>query len=309
MTGLIAAIFWLGLLGGVAVVIYRIVVLPRRLRGVGRSIETISDTLKHRQADKAAGKPVEPINILGLVGVACAVVGIIVARTTNGLLGLGIMIIGMGMLLIGFNKLKVKRHVTGQGSYPGQQSGPRVDGRGGDGSSDPGPVSTPSSSDFAEIPASRAQPEASVNTPPHDIPLLADTRQIDLNSPPGDTKLSVGGTAKIVSTDNRFAGRVGQVVALDGPNVDIKFRGTVGSLSFRSKDVIAISEPTEDMPRAAIVTNGRIAPGAMAKVLSGNPRYVGQVGRVVSVARGTITLKMNGTFRAFDFKISDVAAL
>jgi hypothetical protein len=75
----------------IGVVVWRLVTLPMRL---GRSVQRLSHTVQQRQADKAAGKPVAPISFLGLAGVAVAIVGIIVARTSSGITGMGLIVVG-----------------------------------------------------------------------------------------------------------------------------------------------------------------------------------------------------------------------
>lgn len=116
MNGLIAVVFWLALLGGAAVVVYRVGTLPGRL---GRA----SAAVQRRQADKAAGKPVAPINLLAVAGVVLAIAGIIVARTASAIFGLGIMVVGLGLILIGSQMAKAQRNRSGQGGYAQQPSG------------------------------------------------------------------------------------------------------------------------------------------------------------------------------------------
>ena len=106
---LIAVAFWIGLIGGVGALIYRVITLPRR-------VKRLSDTLQQRQADKAAGKPVTPVTYLGLAGIALFVAGYIVARTLDGLAGLALMGIGSAVILFGFNSLRAaKRDSASQG--------------------------------------------------------------------------------------------------------------------------------------------------------------------------------------------------
>lgn len=55
--------------------------------------------------------------------------------------------------------------------------------------------------------------------------------------------------------------------------------------------------------------NRAMMEGTLAKVISGDPRYVGRVGRIVGVDRGMATLKLNEMFGALDFVTSDIAAI
>jgi hypothetical protein len=101
-------------------VVWRFVTLPMRL---GRSVQRLSRAVQQRQADKAAGKPVTPINYVGIAGAALAIVGLIVARTTSAITGLGMMVIGMGVVLIGVKMAKEKQSSTGQDGYTQQENG------------------------------------------------------------------------------------------------------------------------------------------------------------------------------------------
>ncbi|WP_157681302.1 hypothetical protein [Mycobacterium sp. JS623] len=55
-----------------------------------------------------------PINYVGIAGVALAIVGMIIARTTSAIAGLGMMVIGIGVILIGVKMAKEKQSSTGQ---------------------------------------------------------------------------------------------------------------------------------------------------------------------------------------------------
>lgn len=123
MNGLIAVVFWVGLVGGAAVVVYRFVMLPRRVMRLGRSVQRLSSTLQQRQADKAAGSPVAPINYLGLAGLGLFGVGVVVARTTSADTGLILMGIGIVMLLTGFTMVKANKDATDQTEHAQQQNG------------------------------------------------------------------------------------------------------------------------------------------------------------------------------------------
>lgn len=104
----------------VGVVLWRMVTLPVR---TARSLQRLTRTLQQRQADKAAGKPVAPVNVLALAGIALVVGGYIVARTTSGIGGLCLMGIGMGVILIGSQMAKTKQRNTDLDGYPQQQRG------------------------------------------------------------------------------------------------------------------------------------------------------------------------------------------
>jgi hypothetical protein len=49
--------------------------------------------------------------------------------------------------------------------------------------------------------------------------------------------LRVGGWAKVTRGDKRYVGRVGKVVSIDSGMVDMRFKRTVGSLSFRREQL------------------------------------------------------------------------
>lgn len=110
MNDVVAVVFWIALLGGVAAVVYRFITLPRRL---GDSVERLSSTVQQRHANKAAGQPVTPINYLGLAGLAVFIGGAIVARTLSAYSGLLMMAVGFGALLIGLKRIKAKKDDTG----------------------------------------------------------------------------------------------------------------------------------------------------------------------------------------------------
>ncbi len=107
----------------VAVSVWRIVTLPRRVaRGV-RSVRTAVGVVQQRQADKAAGKPVAPINVLAIAGIVLAFGGIIVARTASAIIGLGMIVIGMGVMLIGTRLYQAEQSRTQHGGDPQLQNG------------------------------------------------------------------------------------------------------------------------------------------------------------------------------------------
>lgn len=102
--------------------------------------------------------------------------------------------------------------------------------------------------------------------------------------------------------DKRFEGRIGEVVALTAHDLDLRMKGTLGALTFRRKDVVALT--------GRMVKNAaELTVGATAKVVSGNVRYVGRVGRVVGNDGRTVSLKLKGTLGVSDFPIKDVEAL
>ena len=126
MESLIGALFVVAFVLWIGALIYRVVTLPRRIKRAGRSFQRLSDTLQQRQADKAAGKPLAPISFLGIAGIAVAIAGMIVSRTTSAIVGMGLIVVGMGLMLIGFNKLKAKQNNDDRGSYPQPQSDQNV---------------------------------------------------------------------------------------------------------------------------------------------------------------------------------------
>lgn len=87
---------------------------------LGRSIGRFTSTVRQRQADKAAGKPVRPISLLAVAGLALVVVGVIVARTTNGIVGLGMMAIGLAAIVIGSKAAQAKLDSLRQQANPQQ---------------------------------------------------------------------------------------------------------------------------------------------------------------------------------------------
>ena len=119
MTVVIALLVGLFVLSGVAVV-WRVVTMPMRL---ARSVQRLSGAVRQRQADKAAGKPVAPISLLAFAGLALAIGGLIVARTTSAIYGFGLMVIGMGVILIGSKMADAKWKSIHQSGYPQRQSG------------------------------------------------------------------------------------------------------------------------------------------------------------------------------------------
>lgn len=233
--------------GGAFVIVRRIVTLPRRIHRIGSNIQSISDTLEQRQADKAAGKPTAPVNILGLAGAAVALAGVIVARTTDGLVGTAMLIIALGMMLIGFNLFKAKPTGTSQDSDRHRQVGV-------DASQDipvlastdrptqnvPVDLQSPGES-AAQFPASLPRPLRAASWSPS--PLVKPAAIIDnlegadpnrqSTTRSASPTLCVGGTARVISADKRFAGRIGQVVAINGQDVELKISGTFGTLSFQ----------------------------------------------------------------------------
>lgn len=121
MTVVIALLVGLFVLSGVAVV-WRVVTMPMRL---ARSVQRLSGAVRQRQADKAAGKPVAPISLLAFAGLALAIGGLIVARTTSAIYGLGLMVIGMGVILIGSKMADAKwKSIHQSGTPSGRVAGP-----------------------------------------------------------------------------------------------------------------------------------------------------------------------------------------
>lgn len=340
--GAAGAVFGVLFLLCLAAGVWRLVTLPARL---GRSAQRLSNAVQQRQADKAAGKAVAPVSVLAIAGLALAIVGVIVARTTDAILGLGMVVVGMGLILVGAQMAKARQNSTSQGGpYPqswwspdqgGYGPPPTIDstiqnpsahvGHAPEDSTSPLlPVRPPQQSTAS---ASEGRPSRSVSPP---VPNAAHPRSegafgTSVIPAPGNVRRThathsatpiplasdpwVGGMAQVISGDKRVAGRIGQVVSLSGQDVELKFKGTFGSLSFRRKDVIAVTAQMADIPRAGIVTHGRLIPGAMATVVSGDPRYNGRVGRVVIVDGGMTTLRLKGALGDLDFRTTDVAAV
>jgi hypothetical protein len=108
--------------------LWRMVTLPIR---AARSVQRLAGTLQQRQADKAAGRPVSPVSVLGLAGIALAAAGYIVARTTSGIGGICLMVIGIGVILIGSQMAKAKQRTDHRGNAMQQNNS--IGGGGGDG--------------------------------------------------------------------------------------------------------------------------------------------------------------------------------
>ncbi len=98
--------------------IWRLVTLPWR---AARSYRTVKGAVQQRQADKAAGRPVAPINFVALAGIVLAIGGMVVARTTSAIYGLGMIVIGMGVLLLGAKMVRTGPGRTTPNGSPLQQ--------------------------------------------------------------------------------------------------------------------------------------------------------------------------------------------
>ncbi|MUL78797.1 hypothetical protein [Mycolicibacterium sp. CBMA 226] len=99
--------------------IYNRLVTAARLPG---QVYRLSLAIKQRSADKAAGKPVAPINVMGIVGVVLAVGGVIVSRTTSAIFGLVMIVIGAVMILIAAKAAKANQPHADHDGLPPQGS-------------------------------------------------------------------------------------------------------------------------------------------------------------------------------------------
>lgn len=58
----------------------------------------------------------------------------------------------------------------------------------------------------------------------------------------GSGELTVGGMAKVVSGEKYYQGRIGKIVSLDTTNVELKFKATFGTSTFRREHLTALSD-------------------------------------------------------------------
>lgn len=113
------AIIGILIVGLFVYVIYNRLVTAARLPG---QVYRLGIAIKQRSADKAAGKPVAPINVTGIAGVVLAIGGVIVSRTTSAMFGLAMIVIGAVMIVIAAKAAKANQSHTDRDGLPPQGS-------------------------------------------------------------------------------------------------------------------------------------------------------------------------------------------
>jgi ribosomal protein L21E len=153
---------------------------------------------------------------------------------------------------------------------------------------------------------------------PH-TPKTASRKETDLQSSPDE--LRVGGWAEVVSGHKRYLGRVGKILSMDSAFVELKFKRNLGHFSFRRDQIVAVpsDQPTADnRPRRDSLPGRKFDPrhdqtalrvGGWAKVVRADKRYVGRVGKVVSMDSGLVDLKFKRTIGSFSFKRDQLEAI
>jgi hypothetical protein len=128
----------------------------------------------------------------------------------------------------------------------------------------------------------------------------------------------VGGWARVVVGDKRYRDRVGRIVSSESPFVELKFKGSVGTYSFDRSCVRIESAPQEPVvwqsgpdigrPPAQPAADGPIElrEGGFAKVIAGDKRFQGRIGKVTSIAPPYIELKFKGSIGRYSFQRSCV---
>jgi serine/threonine protein kinase len=126
---------------------------------------------------------------------------------------------------------------------------------------------------------------------------------------PHRAEFRVGGFAKVIRGHKQYAGRVGRVVSVGSDFVDLKFKRTLGNFSFRRDDLVAVSSDDAEPPSSETDSSTRLRVGGWAKVTRGDKRYVGRVGKVVSIDSGLVDLKFKRTVGSLSFKREQLEAV